>query len=181
MSFGSFTNSRNPVVEGVNQGMQTSMPRLNYMNALNRQTPYPVINKNSSMNNGGDTNSLGGNIFSNAADMYGLYNTMGGTTGGASGSGFMSGAEGAGGFGGGAAVYAGLIRGGLNGLGSFAQSGDYKDGLQGMFGVEDENQSDIMQAVNGTMNGASMGSSFGPWGAAIGGVLGLGSSFLDDF
>ncbi len=49
-----------------------------------------------------------------------------------------------------------------------------------MFNIDKDNDSDVMQAIKGTVNGASMGSSFGPWGAAIGGVLGLGSSFIDD-
>lgn len=214
MSFGSFINKKqHPVVQGVNEGMQSSTPRLSVLSTPVANYPtYPQqtsSNNNASLSsgidslvngglslmnglgslktdgesgntggilsdsinsyvNGGDTNSLGGSIFSNAGDMYGLYNTIAGATGGGSGSG------------GGAAGYAGLINGGLNGLGAFAQSGDYKDGVQGVFGVDNENQSDIMQAVNGAMNGASMGASFGPWGAAIGGVLGLGSSFLDD-
>lgn len=203
MSFGSFSNSKNPILEGVNQGQQTTTPRLGFMNAMNRQTLYPDLNKKNegsffgmdSLLNGGlglinglgslkydgdngimegehelamgkddnTKNSLGGSIFSTAGDLFGLYNTLGSGSGGGS-------------FGG----YGGLISGGVNGLNSFAESGDYKDGIQGFFG-QSKDDSDVMQAIKGTVNGATTGGSFGgPWGALIGGVLGLGSSFLDD-
>ena len=58
-------------------------------------------------------------------------------------------------------------------------AGGIGNGVQGFFGSNDYDN-DIAQAIAGTSNGAKMGSTFGPWGAAIGGVLGLGSSFLDD-
>ena len=68
--------------------------------------------------------------------------------------------------------------GGINGL---AQSGDYKDGIQGIFGTGSDD-SDVMQGIKGTANGALTGLGVGgPVGALVGGILGLGSSFLDDF
>lgn len=220
MSFGSFNNKKNPVVQGINEGMQNATPRLSVLSTpvANYPTQNQTTSSNSNSNlsngidslvkgglslmnglgsirtdgadtgsggvisenidgyaNGNDTNSLGGSIFSNAGDLYNLYSSI--SSNGSSGSGLFSGGSSGGS---GIGAYGGLISGGINGLSSFAQSGDYKDGLQGMFGVDDENQSEIMQAISGAKNGAMMGSSFGPWGAAIGGVLGLGSSFLDD-
>ena len=188
MSFGSFLNkNNNPVVQGVNQGMQQTTPRLNLMNAYNSRPTnnYPILaqqqnntNATAGINNlvnGGLSliNGIGAinkgsesqnddDVLSNIGDIAGLYSNLS--------------SDGAGGAGG----YGGLISGGINGLTSFAKSGDYKDGLQGTFGVNKDGQSEIMQALNGTKNGAMMGSTFGPIGAVVGGVLGLGSSFLDD-
>lgn len=117
-------------------------------------------------------NSKGGDFISNAGNMWNLYKTFGNSAG-SSAAGTSAGSS----LGG----YGGLISGGINGLSAFAKDGDYKDGLQGVFGVDNENQSDVKQALSGTVNGAQMGASVGgPWGALIGGVLGLGSSFLDD-
>lgn len=77
--------------------------------------------------------------------------------------------------------YGGLISGALGGLSSALKGGSWKEDVpQSFFGIDDENDSEIMQAVKGAGKGASMGAAFGPWGAAIGGILGLGASFLDD-
>lgn len=59
--------------------------------------------------------------------------------------------------------------------------GSFRDDVpQSFFGIDNENDSDVMQALKGAGKGATMGMTFGPIGAAIGGVLGLGASFLDD-
>ena len=59
-------------------------------------------------------------------------------------------------------------------------AGGIGNGIQGFFG-SNKYDNDIAQAIAGAGNGAKMGFGVGgPWGAAIGGVLGLGSSFLDD-
>lgn len=201
------------LVQGVNQGLQSVMPRLN--NVLKSQTRQSLFNKqnqpqndnnttnastginnffsgaaslmsginsiknknddsgsytggalsnaiNSFVQNDNNSSSKADDIFSTAGDLYGLYNILGNGGGSAMGG------------------YGGLISGGINGLGSFAQSGDYKDGIQGFFG-QSKDDSDVMQAIKGTVNGATTGGSFGgPWGALIGGIAGLGSSFLDD-
>lgn len=116
--------------------------------------------------------SSGGDLISNGSKIWNLYKTFGNSAGN-SAAGSSAGSS----MGG----YGGLIGGAINGLGSFAKDGDYKDGLQGIFSIDSENQSDVSQALSGTVNGAQMGASVGgPWGALIGGVLGLGSSFLDD-
>lgn len=202
-------NPLNPVVVGVNQGISQSMPRLNSVALSSRpqtvQQPTQTQNNSNSAgdgisnllsggvslvnglgkvfggssdeNSGGivdetDGNSNGGDLISNAGNMWNLYKTFGNSAGN-SAAGTSAGSS----LGG----YGGLISGGINGLSAFAQDGDYKDGLQGVFGVDSENQSDVKQAISGTVNGAQMGASVGgPWGALIGGVLGLGSSFLDD-
>lgn len=114
-----------------------------------------------------------GDLVSTGNSFWNLFKTFGNSAGNS--------AAGAGASAGGAGSYGGLISGGINGLGAFAKDGDYKDGLQGIFSVDSENQSDVSQALSGTVSGAQMGASVGgPWGALIGGVLGLGSSFLDD-
>lgn len=202
-------NPLNPVVVGVNQGISQSMPRLNSVALSSRpqtvQQPTQtqsnsnsagdgisnllsggvslvnglgkVFGGSSDENSGGivdetDGNSNGGDLISNAGNMWNLYKTFGNSAGN-SAAGTSAGSS----LGG----YGGLISGGINGLSAFAKDGDYKDGLQGVFGVDSENQSDVKQAISGTVNGAQMGASVGgPWGALIGGVLGLGSSFLDD-
>lgn len=71
----------------------------------------------------------------------------------------------------------GTAIGGLNGLG---KTGSWEGGVQGMFGVNPDD-SDVMQGIKGTGSGALTGFSVGgPVGAVIGGLLGLGSSFIDD-
>lgn len=116
-----------------------------------------------------------GDLVSTGNSFWNLFKTFGNSAGNSTAS---AGATGAGSAMG---SYGGLISGGVNGLGAFAKDGDYKDGLQGFFSVDSENQSDVSQALSGTVSGAQMGASVGgPWGALIGGVLGLGSSFLDD-
>lgn len=85
--------------------------------------------------------------------------------------------------------YIGIAQNGLKGLQEGLNAGNNPDeeviaggfgnGVQGFFGSNDYDN-DIAQAIAGTTNGAKMGSTFGPWGAAAGAVLGLGSSFLDD-
>lgn len=202
-------NPLNPVVVGVNQGISQSMPRLNSIALINRpQTvQQPTKTQNNSnlaggsisnllsggvslvnglgkvLGNGSNSENSGGildeqdeissgDLVSNASNMWNLYKTFGKSVG-SSTAGTSDGSA----LGG----YGGLISGGINGLSAFAKDGDYKDGLQGVFGVDSENQSDVKQAISGTVNGAQMGASVGgPWGALIGGVLGLGSSFLDD-
>lgn len=95
-----------------------------------------------------------------------------------SGSSVYSGVKGGGSGGPG---WIGIAQGAMQGGEKFAETGDWKQGVGGMFGVDEENDSEIMQALKGTANGASMGASFGPWGALAGGLVGLGASFLDDF
>lgn len=137
----------------------------NYAAGDNRNSDSAITNTiNSYVGSGSDT----GDILSGAGDLYGLAKTWGNSGGATSGAGKALGG------------YGGLISGGINGLTSFAQSGNYKDGLQGIFSI-DKDDSEIMQAVKGAVNGAALGGSSGnPWAALAGGVLGLGASFLDD-
>lgn len=73
-----------------------------------------------------------------------------------------------------------LVGNALGGLQGYANTGDYKDGIQGFFGTGSDD-SDVMQGIKGTANGAMTGLSLGgPVGAAIGAALGLGASFVDD-
>ena len=78
--------------------------------------------------------------------------------------------------------YMPLIFGGLNAGKTAIQGGSWKDDVpQSFFGIDDSNDSEIMQALKGAGKGAVMGLPFGgPIGAVVGGVLGLGASFLDD-
>lgn len=80
-----------------------------------------------------------------------------------------------------AAPYSGLIGGAINAGTEAIKGGNWgEDVPQAFFGVDSEKDSDVMQALKGAGKGATMGMAFGPIGAIVGGVLGLGSSFLDD-
>lgn len=188
--------NQNPIVSGAKQYIQQATPRLaNVVNMSRNTGSYQPIYTQSTQNN--SSNGINDLINGGMSLMKGL-NSFNGSSGesflpkndeenstmsdiGNLGGSIASLAKNWGNSGGGAGGYASVIGGGINGLNSFAESGDYKDGLQGFFGVDKENDSDVMQAIKGTVNGATTGGSIGgPWGAAIGGILGLGSSFLDD-
>lgn len=55
-----------------------------------------------------------------------------------------------------------------------------KEGYNGISGHDDKEYSDVEESVIYPLQGASMGSMFGPWGAAAGALYGLGYSFKDD-
>ena len=55
-----------------------------------------------------------------------------------------------------------------------------KEGYNGISGHDDEEYSDVEESVIYPLQGAAMGSMFGPWGAAAGALYGLGYSFKDD-
>lgn len=196
--------NQNPIVSGAKQYITQATPRLSNVVNMSKNTGYQPLyiqNTQSSSNNasggisdlvngglslmnglgglGGnktsesfvpEDNENGNSTLSDLGDIGGSVASLAKTWG-------NSGSSAGGAMGG----YGGIISGGINGLNSFAESGDYKDGLQGFFGVDKDNDSDVMQVIKGTVNGAATGGSVGgPWGAAIGGILGLGSSFLDD-
>lgn len=162
-------NSMGTSINGLVNGGLSLMNGLNQMGVFNRGNETGSGGAISDAINSyvGEGGSDASDILSGAGDLYSLAKTWGNSGGGAAGSNFAGG-------------YGGLIGGGINGLSSFAQSGDYKDGLQGFFSI-DKDDSDVMQGIKGTINGAVTGGSVGgPWGALAGGILGLGASFLDD-
>ena len=55
-----------------------------------------------------------------------------------------------------------------------------KEGYNGISGHDDKEYSDVEESVIYPLQGAAMGSMFGPWGAAGGALYGLGYSFKDD-
>lgn len=55
-----------------------------------------------------------------------------------------------------------------------------KSGYNATTGHDDEDYSDVEESVIYPLQGASIGSMFGPWGALGGALYGLGYSFLDD-
>ena len=55
-----------------------------------------------------------------------------------------------------------------------------KGGYNSISGKDDKDYSDTEESVIYPLQGASMGASFGPWGAAAGALYGLGYSFKDD-
>ena len=124
--------------------------------------------------------SLG--TFGDAANSY----IGGGDLGTGSAIGDAIGAE-AGGFSMPAGGWLSLGTGVLNGLNKGFNHSDDKEilggfgnGVQGFFNIN-ENDSDVMQGINGTLDGAMKGTMIFPGvGTAIGALLGLGSSFLDD-
>lgn len=81
--------------------------------------------------------------------------------------------------------------GGFKGFGNFGGSsgggapwgaiaGFAKQGYNGLTGKNEADYSDTEQTVAYPLQGAAMGSSFGPWGALGGALYGLGYSFKDD-
>ena len=60
-------------------------------------------------------------------------------------------------------------------IGAFA-----KQGYNGITGHNDKNYSDVEQEIIYPLQGASMGSALGPWGALGGALYGLGYGFRDD-
>lgn len=77
--------------------------------------------------------------------------------------------------------YGGIIGGVANAGMKALDGGSWKDDVpQAFFGIDNKNDSDVMQSLKGAGKGAMMGAPFGPIGMAVGAVLGLGSSFLDD-
>ena len=55
-----------------------------------------------------------------------------------------------------------------------------KGGYNSISGKDDKDYSDTEESVIYPLQGASMGASFGPWGALAGALYGLGYSFKDD-
>lgn len=86
------------------------------------------------------------------------------------------------GFGGGGGSYTPLIGSVANASKTAIDGGSWRDDIpQSFFGIDNENDSDVEQSLKGAAKGAAMGTSILPgWGTAIGAVLGLGASFLDD-
>lgn len=86
------------------------------------------------------------------------------------------------GAGSGVGPYIPAIMGAVNAGSTAIQGGSFKDDVpQAFFSIDSKNDSDVMQALKGAGQGALMGTSILPgWGTAIGAVLGLGASFLDD-
>lgn len=83
------------------------------------------------------------------------------------------------------ALGTGALRSGKSAL----SGGSFKDDVpQAFFGIDNSNDSEIMQGLKGAGTGAMTGAAIGSIvpgigtaiGAIIGGALGLGSSFLDD-
>ena len=60
--------------------------------------------------------------------------------------------------------------------------GSWRDDIpQAFFGIDNKNDSDVMQTLKGAGKGAMMGTMVFPGvGTAIGALLGAGASFLDD-
>jgi hypothetical protein len=55
-----------------------------------------------------------------------------------------------------------------------------KEGYNGISGHDDKEYSDTEESIIYPLQGAAMGSMFGPWGALGGALYGLGYSFKDD-
>lgn len=146
-------------------GITQNVSPVNKVQAQQTSFNAPVANAVNNEVNNQETNKTADDILGLG---QGAYNTYGNLAGG-------SGSGGGGGMG-----WIGIGQSAANGMGKYADSGEAKDIGEGFFGFDSEEDSDVMQALKGSMNGAKMGSAFGPWGAVIGGVAGLGYSFLDD-
>lgn len=116
----------------------------------------------------------GGKVGEYASDMFGLGKK-----------GFdiykMFGSSGAG-AGSGVGPYIPAIMGAVNAGSTAIKGGSFKDDVpQAFFGINSEKDSDVMQGLKGAGQGALMGTAIMPGiGTAIGALLGLGASFLDD-
>lgn len=117
------------------------------------------------------SSSVASNVGSNVASNVGSSAGSSGLSGGVSKFG------GFGNFGGGAGANGGSTGGGMP-WGAIA--GVAKQGYNTFSGKDDADYSDTEQAVAYPLQGAAMGSSFGPWGALGGALYGLGYSFKDD-
>lgn len=117
----------------------------------------------------GDSGKVGeyaSDIFGLGKQGYNIFNTL-------KNSGGSSSVGGAG--------YLPMIMGAVNAGSTALKGGSFKDDVpQSFFGINSKSDSDVMQALKGAGQGATMGMMFGPVGAIVGGILGLGSSFLDD-
>ena len=120
------------------------------------------VSKNTKTTNNSGWQKDVGDVVGLGKDAYDLFGTL------SSGSGS------------GGPSWIGAAVGGTNALKTLGKTGSFRDAGQTFFNIDAENDSEIMQALKGASSGAQMGAGFGPWGALIGGVLGLGASFLDD-
>lgn len=136
----------------------------------NKDNQYGLPTQSMPTFNGfGDSGKVGkyaSDIFGLGKQGYNIFNTI-------KNSGGSSSVGGAG--------YLPMIMGAVNAGSTALKGGSFKDDVpQSFFGINSESDSDVMQALKGAGQGATMGMMFGPIGAIVGGVLGLGSSFLDD-
>lgn len=93
----------------------------------------------------------------------------------------MFGSSGAG-SGSGVGAYIPAIMGAVNAGSTAIKGGSFKDDVpQAFFGIDNKKDSDVMQGLKGAGQGALIGTSIFPGiGTAVGALLGLGASFLDD-
>lgn len=130
---------------------------------------FNAIDNLSFTNKGGGLDNLSFMGSSNAGGVDNLsFANLGESAGSAAGS--SGGFKGFGNFGGGS--------GGGAPWGAIA--GFVKQGYNGLTGKNEADYSDTEQTVAYPLQGAAMGSSFGPWGALGGALYGLGYSFKDD-
>ena len=129
----------------------------------------------SSTGNSALVNALSGNSSGSA-----ITNAINGTGGSGSAitvainSSVSSGSGGSGGF-------LSKFNGGSSGGVPWAMIGGLaKGGYNSISGKDDKDYSDVEESVIYPLQGASMGASFGPWGALGGALYGLGYSFKDD-
>lgn len=126
------------------------------------------------MDFGGNIVDLGKNYLGSGSSSKGFFGKLGG---GSSGSSIASGASSSGSK----AFSFGGAKGGSGGGTPWALIGQVaKSGYNATTGHDDEDYSDVEESVIYPLQGASIGSMFGPWGALGGALYGLGYSFLDD-
>lgn len=75
-----------------------------------------------------------------------------------------------------------FLGGAINSGKTALSGGSWRDDIpQAFFGIDNKNDSDVMQTLKGAGKGAMMGTMVFPGvGTAIGALLGAGASFLDD-
>lgn len=123
-------------------------------------------------------NSLTGSAGSGSAIKDGVIGAVNGTGSGTAITNAFNNSTGA------TSAAGGATKGGFGGFGGgfpWAAIGGLAKGAYNEFsGKDDKDYSDTEESIIYPLQGASMGSMFGPWGAAGGALYGLGYSFKDD-
>ena len=124
----------------------------------------PIFN---SFGDSGKVGEYASNIFGLGKKGFDIYKMFGSSSAGS---------------GSGVGPYLPAIMGAVNAGSTAIKGGSFKDDVpQAFFSVDSKKDSDVMQSLKGAGQGALIGTSIFPGiGTAIGALLGLGASFLDD-
>lgn len=176
--YGSINKNQNNFANSFNSGYTQAGGEGNGLNNLGGLLGKGLANLGSNGSSGGSafadairgnssgsaiTNAINGTGGSGSAITDAINANIGGSSASSSG-GFLSKFKGGSGGGTPWALIGSLAKGGYNAIS----------------GHDDKDYSDVEESIIYPLQGASIGSMFGPWGAAGGALYGLGYSFKDD-